>query len=127
MNTIFDFIYKLLKAISGITGLTYVEINIIVYYFIIPGYFLYLIQKIFKKKYWIPIYISLTLITILFIPNFYLFSKDLFQKSVVFLNWFEIIGLNYTEASVVICVFVPIIIVSYLYYFKAKKNKIIKE
>jgi len=62
---------------------------------------------------------------VLFIPDFEQFSSTLFDVSVDFLNWFDIIGLNYVQASVVICVLAPLLIIGILMYFKkrSKKNK----
>ncbi|WP_196888463.1 hypothetical protein [Aureivirga sp. CE67] len=122
MNEIFSFVYKLLIACSTITGLSYVEINIIVYYIILPGIFIHFIGKILRKKHLLLIFSGLIIVTIFLIPNFYVFSENLFEKSVVFLNWFAIVGLDYTQASVVICVFIPAIIIILLYYFNKQKE-----
>ena len=57
------------------------------------------------------------MIVALFIINdFSSFSDDLFDRSVDFLNWFEIIGWNYIQASVIICVFLPVLIYFVLRY-----------
>ena len=118
MNEIFDIIYNFLKWLSSITGLTYREVNIVVYFIIIPSFFFYLISRIFRNKYPILIFLALNFIALLIIPDFKKFSNHLFDKSVDFLEWFEIIGLNYIEASVVICVVIPVIIITMLFYLK---------
>ena len=123
MNEIFDLVYKFLKWISFVTGFTYREVNIVVYFIIIPSFFFYLISRILKKSYPIITFIILTIITIMIIPNFERFSDKLFDKSVDFLNWFKIIGLNYIHASVVICVIIPIIAISLLLFYKIKINR----
>lgn len=123
METIFDTIYKLLKWISNLTGFTYREINIITYFMIIPSLFFYLMSKIYRNKYIILIFLGLITIITLFIPDFESFSDKLFDISVRFLLWFKHIGLNYVEASVVICVILPILILILLFYLKKRKNK----
>ncbi len=111
MKTIFQWVYKLLKWISGVTDFSYNEINIIVYYILIPTLFFYLLSRILKNYLIIISFILFIVVTLFFIKDFKIFSDSLFKKSVAFLNWFEIIGLNYIQASVIICVFIP---VSYL-------------
>lgn len=122
MNEIFDLIYRLLKWISELTGLTYREVNIIVYFIVIPTFFVFLISKILKKKHLIISFLVLVLILFLIIPDFEIFSDKLFDLSVDFLNWFEHIGLNYVQASVVICVIVPVLIIILLLYLNKKQN-----
>uniref|UniRef100_UPI0040497802 hypothetical protein n=1 Tax=Flavobacterium sp. TaxID=239 RepID=UPI0040497802 len=121
MNKTFQLVYEFLKWFSKISGFTYHEVNIIVYFIIIPAVFIYLIGSILKRKVVIKIYAILVLIALILIPDFELFSTQLFNKSVDFLNWFDIIGLNYVQASVVICVIIPIIIVFLLVYY-SKRN-----
>jgi len=120
MEYIFDLVYKFLKLISELTGLTYREVNIIVYFFIIPSLFIFLVSRLIKKKYPVIIFLFLALISLLIIPDFEQFSEKLFDRSVGFLNWFDNIGLNYTQASAVICVIIPILIIVLLIYLKKK-------
>lgn len=122
MNAIFKWVYEFLKWISKITGFTYREINIIVYFIIIPSLFCYLLSRIYKKKQIVIGFILFIIVGLLFIPDFESFSNDLFDASVVFLNWFDVIGLNYIEASVVICVFVPVLIMIGLSLIYKKKR-----
>ena len=119
MDKIFDIVYKFLKWASHISGFAYHEINIIVYFIIIPFLFISLIDRIFKiHRLKIGFGIAL-LIAFISISDFESFSTILFNKSVSFLKWFSVIGLNYIQASVVICVLIPIIIFGILFY----KNK----
>ena len=124
MNELFDIIYSLLKWLSRLTGLTYREVNIVVYFIIIPTLFIFLIGKIYKKKYLIIGFLVFVFVSLLIIPDFTLFSDKLFDVSVDFLNWFNHIGLNYVQASVVICVIIPILIVIILLFLN-KKAKLI--
>ncbi|PHS62238.1 MAG: hypothetical protein COB12_10985 [Flavobacterium sp.] len=122
MDKAFDVVYKLLKWASKVTGLTYHEINIIVYFIIIPVIFIILIDRIFKTHKLKIGFGIILLITLLSISDFKLFSTIIFNKSVAFLKWFSIIGLNYIQASVIICVIIPVIILGILFY-KSKKRK----
>ena len=118
MAKIFDLVYQLLKWLSKISGFTYREINIIVYFILIPSFFIFLISRILNQKYIIISFLLFILVSVLLIPDFTLFSSLLFDKSVSFLNWFEFIGLNYIQTSVIICVIIPIIVIISLFYFK---------
>ncbi|WP_442265741.1 hypothetical protein ACSIGC_15785 [Tenacibaculum sp. ZS6-P6] len=120
MNEIFQWVYELLKWMAKVTGFSYNEINIIVYYIIIPSLFLYLLSRIIKNYTVVLGFIAFVIVTLFFIKDFKLFSDNLFKQSVNFLNWFEIIGLNYTQASVVICVFIPFLIILSLLLYRKK-------
>lgn len=122
MNEIFQVVYEFLKWTSKISGLTYHEINIIAYYIIIPGFFIFLTSKIFKKKSLILGFLIFVILTIIITPDFSTFSTDLFEKSVDFLNWFACFGLNYIQASVVICVIVPILVFIPLIYLEKRSR-----
>ncbi len=122
MNETFQVVYKFLKWISKISGLTYHEVNIIVYFIIIPAFFIFLISKIFKKKALFVGFLILVVLTIIIVPDFAQFSTNLFDKSIGFLKWFDNIGLNYIQASVVICVIIPILIFIFLIYLKKRKR-----
>ena len=56
------------------------------------------------------IFSILVLLSMILIKDFRLFSDSLFDKSVKFLEWFKLIGWNYVVSSVIICVFIPIIV-----------------
>jgi hypothetical protein len=128
MNFIFDMVAGGLNFISGKTGFTYEEINIIVYYIIIPFTYVLLIDKYFKKHYLKIGFIILLVIFLISIKSFKEFSELLFEKSANFLNSFNFLGLDYYYASVVICVFVVIlvyIILTALLIIKKRKEKIL--
>ena len=122
MNEIFDLVYKFLTWISSVAGLTYREVNIIVYFILIPSFIFYLISRKFKTYYPVLIFLTIVVVALMVIPDFELFSDELFDKSVDFLNWFEIIGFNYVQASVVICVLFPILIFAILSFIKLKSS-----
>lgn len=123
MEEIFNLIYRFLKWLSSITGFTYHEVNIIVYFILIPAFFLFLISLTSKNKYWILGYLLIVAILLIIIPDFNVFSDVVFDKSVSFLNWFENLGLNYVQASVVICVIIPSLILITLVFFNFRKDK----
>lgn len=123
MEEIFDLIYRFLKWLSSITGFTYHEVNIIIYFILIPAFFVFLISLLSKNKYWILGYLLIVAILLIIIPDFRVFSDVVFDKSVSFLNWFENLGLNYVQASVVICVIIPSLILIALVFFNFRKDK----
>ncbi|MCM1292363.1 MAG: hypothetical protein NC230_02125 [Bacteroides sp.] len=92
-------------------GLTYNEVNILVYYLLIPLSWTIMIDCL--------IGIPVTTFALLFIwmgifiatrRHFREWCDRSFQYSVDFLNWFNRWGSNYELNSVVICVAVPLVI-----------------
>ena len=120
METIFLIIRDLLVLLSKYTGFSYKAINIIVYYYIIPFTFIVFIDMIYKIHYFKISFILVLSILTLLIKDFEKFSEWLFIYSAKFLNSFSFIGWNYVLASVIICVFVPIIALSFLIYLAFK-------
>jgi hypothetical protein len=117
MHSLFNTIAHLLQKIAELTGLTYNEINIIVYYILVPFTWMLLLDKI-RNTFWFSLtFGAIVLGALLLIKDFWKFSDILFEKSVDFLNWFEIIGSNYILSSVIICVFIPLAIYVMLFYF----------
>jgi hypothetical protein len=117
MNLIFRIVADSLNWIGSVTGFTYNEINIIVYYIILPFVYVALVDRIFKKHFLKFIYVMAWGLLIILIPNFSAFSDALFQYSVDFLLWFGHVGLNYVAASVVICVIIPGLVFAVLCLF----------
>ena len=116
METIFIIIRDLLVLLSRHTGFSYKAINIIVYYYILPFIFILFIDEIYKIHYLKISFILVLSILTLLINDFEKFSEWLFNYSKKFLNSFSFIGWNYVSASVIICVFIPIIVLSFLIY-----------
>lgn len=122
MAKIFDIIYQFLTWISAFTGLTYREVNIVIYFIVIPAFFFYLISRITKQKWVILSFLLIMSVGLVIIQDFESFSSNVFDLSVDLLNWFEIVGLNYVQASVVICVIVPILILLLLLKLNCKQK-----
>ena len=110
MNKIFIIVRDSLIKISELTGRSYNEINIIVYYYILPFFYLSIIDYKIETHILKIIFSILVLLIMLLVKDFKLFADSLFNKSVKFLKWFEVIGWNYIVSSVIICVFIPIIV-----------------
>ena len=113
MNTIFWITANLLNQIAKWTGMTYNEINIIVYYLIIPLTWTVMLDLIIG----FPIFTALLILawTYIFVKTgtkriFRIWCDRAFRDSVDFLLWFKRIGWNYVVSSVIICVLIPIII-----------------
>lgn len=119
-NVIFKTVANILLLIGSKTGLTYNEVNIIAYYFLIPFSWVCLIDKILKFH---CLKISFAIFTLGFFVgcrNFRTYSDWLFNKSVSFLNYFNKFGSNYVASSVWICVLLPIVIYAVLIFFIIK-------
>lgn len=108
MEQIFLVVYSLLHQVSRSSGLSYAEINVIVYYFAIP--FVYaLLLDIWRGFHWAKIAAtSLILLAIVVFSPFREFSDSLFQASVEFLRFFAYLQIDYIQASVFFCVAVPL-------------------
>ena len=117
LTSIFTTVSKFLHLISRLTSLTYNEINIIVYYILVPFTWMLLLDKIWSTFWFSLTFGVMVLSMLLLIKDFRKFSDVLFEKSVDFLNWFEVMGSNYVFTSVVICVFVPLAVYVALFYF----------
>jgi hypothetical protein len=113
----FYVVYQILEWLALATGLSYEEINIIVFYVIIPSVFFALIDKILHKPVFLLAFSTLLLITFTQIRDFSLFSEQLFDWSVRFLLGFSHLGIGYDKASVFVCVLVPILLLIILCRF----------
>jgi hypothetical protein len=110
MNPIFNAVAQTLYWIAAVTGFTYNEINIIVYYIILPFIYVALVDRILRKHILKIIYVVAWAGVLCIVKDFNAFSNTLFNGSVDFLLWFSHVGLNYVSASVVICVLLPMIV-----------------
>ena len=119
---IFQIVRDFLIYISRFIGLTYNEINIIVYFFLIPFSWFILIDIIYGFHYFKLTFTVICLVFYFSCRDFESFSNRLFDKSVSFLNYFNNYGSNYVASSVWICVFLPIMIYGLLVYLIIKKN-----
>lgn len=125
MKTIFQLVYKFLMFLSNLTGFSYKEINIIIWFIIIPFSWTYLIDRLIKKHYLKYLLGTIFIVTLTIIDSFSNFSNTLFDESANFLKSFNSLGSSYVISSVIICVFAPIIIYIYLIrknYFLSKKK-----
>ena len=105
-----------LKAFARLFKVTYNEINIVVFYFLIPFTWLILVDYILDFHY-------LKIAFVVFCIGFYMLCRDfrsfsdlLYRKSVNFLNFFNRFGSSYIISSVWICIFIPALIYGGLFY-----------
>ena len=126
MKTIFNYTYEFLMFLSGITGFSYKEINIIIWFLIIPLTWVALIDKIKGQHHFKIGFSAITVITLLVIKDFSVVSDKLFDSSAEFLRSFDAIGSNYTASSVIICLLIPLVVYCILFrkiYLKQRMNK----
>jgi len=115
MSITFYVVYQTLEWLALVTGLSYQEINIIVFYILVPSVFFALIDKILHKPIFLAAFSILLLIIFTQIRDFSLFSEQLFGWSVRFLLGFSYIGVGYDKASVLVCVLAPILLLIILF------------
>ncbi len=126
MEIIFNAVSNVLFSIAQYTGLSYNEINIIIYYVFIPFSFTVLIDIYFKNHITKIVFFALLLIAVFIIQDFSKFSDWLFNVSVNFLNLFGFIGINYISSSVIICVLLVVMIYIFLIASIIKKRNKLK-
>ena len=116
---IYDFVFEIVRDflfwLSRLTDLTYNEINIICYYFLIPFTWLCLVDVIFDFHYLKIAFVVYSLGFYVGCRNFRIYSDWLFNMSVSFLNYFNRFGSNYVATSVWVCVSIPVLIYAILF------------
>ncbi len=120
---VFGAVALALKVMAKALHMNYNEINIIVYYLIIPLSWCVMIDYIIGLPITTPIWILLWIYIIWSKQKFFRKWCDVaFQLSVDFLLKFQRIGWNYWKASVIICVVIPIIIYAALIWLMMNSN-----
>jgi len=120
INSIFTIVASFLYKLSSLTGFTYNQINILVYYFIVPFSWCILLDIIYEFHLLKFGFILLSLGFWIGCRNFKSYSDWAFKKSVQFLNYFNRFGSNYYKSSVWVCVSLPILVYIVLAYFTIK-------
>lgn len=111
MLPIFAVVAGVEHVIAKLTGLTYNEVNIIVYFLLIPFSWTVMIDYIAMLPFLTPMYlISWVIFLWKDSMKFRARCDWMFEKSVDFLLWFKKISWNYVVSSVIICVIVPVLI-----------------
>lgn len=117
MIPIFAVVAGIEKLIAKLTGLTYNEVNIIVYYLLIPLSWTVMIDYITRIPFLTPMFLIAWVILLWKDQMKFRDRCDwAFKKSVDFLLWFKRIGWNYIVSSVIIGVVVPVLIYVELIY-----------
>jgi hypothetical protein len=116
ISIIFRIVAGTLSLIARKTGLTYNEINIILYYFVVPFSWLCLLDIILGFHYLKVAFAIFVAGFMIGCRNFKTYSDWLFCKSVDFLMYFNRYGSNYVTSSVWICVSLPIAIYALLLF-----------
>jgi hypothetical protein len=110
IDKIFKIVQETIEWLGKLTGFTYNEMNIIMYFLVIPFTWLCMLDYIFSIHY---LKIGFGIITLGFYfgcRDFKNYSDQLFYKSVDFIGYFNRFGSNYYKSSVWICVAIPILI-----------------
>lgn len=114
---IFVIVAGIEHLIARRTGTTYNEVNIIVYYLVIPLSWTIMLDYITRMPFLTPLFILAWIVFIWKDKMKFRARCDLaFKRSVDFLLWFQNIGWNYIVSSVIICVVIPIFVYIELIY-----------
>lgn len=123
MLPIFAVVAGVEHIIAKLTGSTYNEVNIIVYYLLIPLSWTVMIDYLTKLPFLSPMFVLAWIVFLWKDPMKFRDRSDwAFMKSVDFLLWFKRIGWNYVVSSVIICVIIPILVYVELIYAIIKSN-----
>ena len=112
IRTIFDETAQVLLRIAHKIRLTYNEVNIIVYYMLVPLTWFVMLDFILHCRPLLSVLWTLACLSVVWghRHDFSRWCDYIFAKSVDFLLWFRRFGWDYYKASVIICVAVPIIV-----------------
>ena len=114
---VFGFVAGTEHIIAKFTGATYNEVNIVLYYLLIPLSWMIMIDYLTNLPFLTPMFVMAWIIFLWKDKMRFRERCDwIFSKSVEFLLWFKRIGWNYVVSSVVICVVIPILIYIELIY-----------
>jgi hypothetical protein len=116
ITLIFNLTANFLKFLASKSGFTYNQVNVIIYYIIIPFSWCLLLDLLFNWIYCSVVFFIFSIGFATGCRDFKSFSDWLFLKSVGFLNYFNRFGSNYYKSSVWICVSIPISIYLLLFY-----------
>ena len=112
---VFRLVAVMLALMAKLVGITYKEMNIFVYYFVIPLSWCALLDIACERLWSFPLFSCLWCVLWAFIifynrHGFRAWCVRAFDNSVKFLLWFQRIGWNYYVSSVIICVIIPILV-----------------
>lgn len=114
---IFAFVAGAELVIAKLTGATYNEVNVVLYYLLIPLSWMVMVDCLTRLPFIMPMFVVAWIIFLLKDRMPFRRRCDwIFGKSADFLLWFKRIGWNYVVSSVIICVVVPILIYIELIY-----------
>jgi hypothetical protein len=121
IDATFQAVAKGLYYSGTIINLNYNQMNILVYFGIIPLIWAFIIDKMFRFHYEKLMHLLVILFCWVTINNLSAFCDDLFYACVIFLNLFRPIGMDYVAASVLFCVVIPIAL--HVFLWRALKRK----
>lgn len=114
---IFMVVAGLEMVIAKLTRSTYNEVNIVLYYMLVPLSWAVMVDCLTRLPLLSPMFLLAWIIFVWKDPMPFRDRCDwAFEKSVNFLLWFKRIGWNYVVSSVIICVLVPLLIYNELIY-----------
>ena len=123
MLPIFAVVAGVEHIIAKLTGSTYNEVNIIVFYLLIPLSWTVMIDYLTKLPFLSPMFVLAWIVFLWKDPMKFRNRSDwAFRKSVDFWLWVKRIGWNYVCSSVIICIIIPILVYVELIYAIIKSN-----
>jgi hypothetical protein len=121
ISAVFNIVAYSLVAAARLFGCTYNEINIIVYYMLVPLTWAVLADLALRKVRVTPVLLGFYILVAFLVRDFEAFADQVFYSSARFLLWFGRVGWDYATASVIICVIVPLVIYSVMIGWVARR------
>lgn len=123
VGIVFGIVCAFLQLCAKLFHVTYNTVNVVSYYFLIPLSWTILLDRYLEIHYSVSlVYIGVWIgVAIMTIGRFQKWCDMVFMKSVCFLLLFKRMKWNYHVASVVICVIIPVLVYSVLFYLNITK------
>jgi ABC-type nickel/cobalt efflux system permease component RcnA len=119
-NLFFRWVANFFVWLSRKTGKSYNEMNVVVYFGIIPFSWALLLDFLLNWGYFSIGFVCFTLGVAISVKDFNTFADNTFRRSVEFLLFFNRYGSTYERSSVLICALLPIMVYILLIYFVLK-------
>ncbi len=118
---IFKATFDFLVYLTQLTGWSYTEINVLVWYFLIPASWAILLDRVLGVSFFKTTF-GLIAFKVLSSVDLSVFADWLFMRSARFLNSFRGAGSDYVMTSVIVCVLIPLAVYALLLWFALMRS-----
>lgn len=94
MDLLFETVDLILDWLSEVTGQSYQEVNVLVYFVMLPVIYLHTVDRVLRRHVFAPLFCLAAITLLASTRKFAGIADRLFRSSVEFLESFEAIGWN---------------------------------